>query len=120
MIIKDTRQLGSFRRGIDLYVPKRRVVSAAPSGIPVATTNSVIVSNSTPTQVGGTYSKQTPETYRAGGAFTRFLIWNYEVPNRWTLINFSTGFGPVVHPTWSDQTQIPTSGWPNGEIIAAA
>jgi hypothetical protein len=43
MIIKGTRQLGSFRRGINLYVPKRRIASAAPSGIPVATTNTINV-----------------------------------------------------------------------------
>jgi hypothetical protein len=34
MIVKKTKQLGNFRRGINLYVPRRRS-SSAPSGIPV-------------------------------------------------------------------------------------
>jgi hypothetical protein len=38
MIVKKTKQLGSFKRGINLYVPKKRIVPAAPSGIPVSTT----------------------------------------------------------------------------------
>ena len=45
MIVKKTKQLGSFKRGINLYVPKR-IVSAAPSGIPVAGTNQINIGNS--------------------------------------------------------------------------
>jgi hypothetical protein len=41
MIVKKTKQLGNFKKGINLYVPTRRIVSAAPSGIPVASTASV-------------------------------------------------------------------------------
>ena len=41
MIVKGTKQLGNFKRGVNLYVPKRR--SAAPSGIPVASTNTINV-----------------------------------------------------------------------------
>jgi hypothetical protein len=43
MIVKKTKQLGNFKKGINLYVPKKRIVSAAPSGIPVATTNTINV-----------------------------------------------------------------------------
>jgi hypothetical protein len=38
MIVKKTKQLGNFKKGINLYVPTRRIVSAAPSAIPVSTT----------------------------------------------------------------------------------
>ena len=41
MIVKGTKQLGNFKRGVNLYIPKRR--SAAPSGIVVATTNTINV-----------------------------------------------------------------------------
>ena len=41
MIVKGTKQLGNFKRGVNLYIPKRR--SAAPSGIPVASTASVVI-----------------------------------------------------------------------------
>jgi len=116
MIVKKTKQLGNFKKGINLYVPRRRIVSAAPTGIPVATTNNIIVSNSS--QVGGSYFKQSSTSYMGPG-FSKELIWQYEVPNRWTLINFVSRF-TAVHPTWSDQTQIPASGWPNGETITAA
>jgi hypothetical protein len=44
MIVKGTKQLGSFKRGVNIYVPKKKViVPAAPSGIPVASTNSINV-----------------------------------------------------------------------------
>ena len=42
MIVKGTKQLGNFKRGINLYVPKRKT-AAAPSGIPTATANSIIL-----------------------------------------------------------------------------
>jgi hypothetical protein len=41
MIVKKTKQLGNFKRGINLYVPRRS--SSAPSGIPVASTNTINV-----------------------------------------------------------------------------
>jgi hypothetical protein len=42
MIVKKTKQLGNFKRGINLYVPKKRIVSAAPSGIPVASASVIM------------------------------------------------------------------------------
>jgi len=42
VIVKGTKQLGNFKRGVNLYVPKRKT-SAAPSGIPVASTNTINV-----------------------------------------------------------------------------
>ena len=55
MIVKKTKQLGNFKRGVNLYVSKRR--SAAPSGIPVASTASIVVvgAGGVPS---GTYNKK--------------------------------------------------------------
>ena len=38
MIVKKTKQLGSFKRGINLYLPKRKI-SAAPTTLPLSTPN---------------------------------------------------------------------------------
>jgi hypothetical protein len=43
MIVKKTKQLGNFKKGTNLYVPKKRIVPAVPSGIVVATTNTINV-----------------------------------------------------------------------------
>ena len=43
MIVKGTKQLGNFKRGINIYVPKRISTPPAPSGIPTATANSIIL-----------------------------------------------------------------------------
>lgn len=121
MILKDTKQLGNFRRGINLYVPKKRIVSAAPSGIPVATPSSVIVAGS-PDGFNGTYEKILETQWQQIIDPNKQIIWDSEdvgIPNRWSLANFDTNFY-VTHQTWSDQTQIPASGWPNGETITAA
>lgn len=37
MIVKGTKQLGNFKRGINIYVPKRISTPLAPSGIPLST-----------------------------------------------------------------------------------
>ena len=58
MIVKGTKQLGNFKRGVNLYIPKRR--SAAPSGIPVASTASVVISGNA-TFNGTAVKKVVPE-----------------------------------------------------------
>ena len=91
---------------------------AAPSGIPVASTSSVIVANSG--AFGGQYDKLELTLWSDGG--NNVLVWDSgdaAIPNRWSLINQETNF-ITTQPTWSDQTQIPMSGWPNGETITAA
>ena len=42
MIVKGTKQFGNFKRGVNLYIPKRRS-AAAPSGIPYSSTASVSI-----------------------------------------------------------------------------
>ena len=93
---------------------------AAPSGIPVATTSSVIVAGS-PDGFNGTYGKQTETDWPQPLDGNKRLVWDSvdaAIPNRWSLVNLDTN-AIVTHQTWSDQTQIPMSGWPNGETITA-
>ena len=76
MIVKKTKQLGSFKKGINLYVPKKRIVSAAPSGIVVATTNTINVVDTF--NLGQTVSltKNTSTEYRSL-AYSTFLGTEY-------------------------------------------
>jgi len=116
--------MARYGYGMSVSGSKIRVVASgtpAPSGIPVATTSSVIVSGS-PHGFNGTYNKITETFYQQTIDGNKQIVWNSEdvgVPDRWSLANFDTNFY-VTHPTWSDQTQIPSSGWPNGETITAA
>lgn len=106
--------------GLTLSVP-RLGGGAAPSGIPVATTSSVIVAGS-PDGFNGTYDKQTATGWQQFLDPNKILLWDSidaAIPNRWSLYNSDTN-AIVTHQTWSDQTQIPMSGWPNGETITAA
>ena len=92
---------------------------AAPSGIPVASTTMVAVSGS-PDGFNGTYLKFTATQWKPASGDNK-LLWDSidaAIPNRWSLYNSDTNF-IVTHQTWSDQTQIPMSGWPNGETIVA-
>ena len=101
-----------------VYKGSTEVFSAAPSGIPVATTSAVIVSNSS--GFNGQYDKLELTLWSDGG--NNILVWDSPdaaIPNRWSLVNQETNF-IITHQTWSDQTQIPMSGWPSGETITAA
>jgi len=66
MIVKKTKQLGNFKRGINLYVPKKR---SEPSGIPVVSTNAIVLSGLIGgyfSQLNGTYTKSAIPFYGAG------------------------------------------------------
>jgi len=77
MIIKGTKQLGSFKRGINIYVPKKKIViPPAPSGIPVASTERVNVTlppvigfPATSTQLVGYYSAIGVRDYWVDGEY---------------------------------------------------
>jgi hypothetical protein len=57
MIVKKTKQLGNFKKGINLYVPKKIIVPAAPSGLPAASTSSIVVVGAEEV-ISGTYNAQ--------------------------------------------------------------
>lgn len=68
MIVKGTKQLGSFKRGINIYVPKRISAPPAPSGINVATTNAIVLYGITGpyADLNGTYTKSVEDVYDGG------------------------------------------------------
>ena len=103
MIVKGTKQLGSFKRGINLYVPKRKT-SAAPSGIPTATTNTVNI-----TVQGGindNFNKNNPDIWYdvEFNAALQFYNSQWEVRYQDTVYTFNTLPNQTVN-------YIPLTGW---------
>jgi len=102
-------------------VSKVKGGGAAPSGIPVASTTMVVVSGS-PDGFNGTYLKLIATEWKQILDSNKNLFWDSPdaaIPNRWSFVNTDTNL-VVTHQTWSNQAQIPASGWPNGETITAA
>lgn len=57
MIVKGTKQLGSFKRGINIYVPKRKSATPpVPAVIPVATTNAILLNRNGVLGTGTNYA----------------------------------------------------------------
>ena len=124
MIIKRTKQLGNFKRGINLYIPKR--ISSAPVGIPVASTNTIILNNALAfyqSSLGQAYfisnqqyfGKINSTTYNDGGSnyilFSDHWIWRWDNnDNSYELIDMTNSTNPNFIPT----------DWGNGITITAA
>jgi hypothetical protein len=109
MIVKKTKQLGSFKKGINLYIPRR------PSGIPVATTNTLIVTD--PEGVfTGTYLKdgQGNGGYQPGGGDNGLFY-----DGSWYFYN-SDSARIRSHPTATDPNFIPETGWQDAITITSA
>jgi hypothetical protein len=110
MIVKGTKQLGSFKRGINLYVPKKKVVAPpAPSGIVAATAgNLVITFDDYPGTA--TYQKYS-DTFWAyiEGDFQWYLTWDLDSDSKWDLRIDD----PVARAKSQVATSaiIPTTGW---------
>ena len=136
MIVKRTKQLGSFKRGVNIYVPKKKiVVPAAPSGIVVASTLYIIIngtggnadgtytrstasSASTPEPVAGTYNYYKGNFYLTSPSNTNY---NGDYPdNQWTLGVSSDPASIISFNPSTDPTIIPTSGWNYAITITAA
>lgn len=145
MIVKGTKQLGSFKRGINIYIPKKQIViPPAPSGIPVASTNAVNVTISgygTITFTKGTFTNV--GNVVSGTAYIDNSAWfTLLSPN--TIINFCYGPFNVAPNQWrisqwedygdcsptelflistissTDTNYIPTIGWSPAITITAA
>jgi len=105
MIVKGTRQLGNFKRGINIYVPKRISTPPAPSGIVAATAGNLLITFWELSDE--TFVKQN-NTYWLGGfeETTTALQW-YPQYNRWLLSS------QTVEPQSPVGTSaiIPTEGW---------
>ena len=98
MIVKGTKQLGNFKRGVNLYVPKRRS-AAAPSGIP-ASTQIIIVTGSN--DFDNTYIKSGTVWYASDREIAL-------VSGFWRIRNSETN-QELNNPS-SDANYIPTTGW---------
>ena len=108
MIVKGTKQLGSFKRGVNLYIPKRKT-SAAPSGIVAATAGNLIIDFGFFS--GETYTKNNNIlwTFSFGDGEYQRLQWNSFTPNTWTL---DTNNGDILATNPSTNSAIiPTTGW---------
>jgi hypothetical protein len=114
MILKGAKQLKNFKKGINLYVPKR-IVSAAPSGIPVATTNEIIV-----TDPEGVFTGNYLKDGQGNGGYQPLggdngLFYN----GGWYFYNSDSG-RTRSHPTATDPNFIPETGWQDAITITAA
>ena len=91
----------------------------APSGIPVATTNEIIVTD--PTDVfTGNYLKdgQSNGGYQPPGG-DNGLFYNVHVSGKWAFYNSDSG-GTRTHSTATNPDFIPETGWEDGITITAA
>jgi len=137
MIVKKTKQLGNFKRGINLYIPRRRS-SSAPSGIVVATANAIVLSGITGaySDLNGTYIKSgDPTNVTAGGvegeatgavffnsAYTGgnkngAAIWYGPIlfgsGNGWQITWYDDNRFPLGSIVSADTTTVPISGYSN-------
>jgi hypothetical protein len=132
MIVKKTKQLGNFKRGINLYIPRRRS-SSAPAGFPdVASTNQIAITNITGIMFSvanngiGTYTKNgalNPNlpTYSPYYAFdTEDSAGIGFAEGRWYLFYWSDDLYQHATNFSSDPTTIPTTGWIESVTITAA
>ena len=110
MIVKKTKQLGNFKRGVNLYIPKRR--SAAPSGINPATPTNLIITFSD--QVDGYYSRNVAGVHTA---WYQFIDSGEECRLQWTgtiwrlrRILGDNDVGEATNDT-GNVNLIPTTGW---------
>ena len=148
MIVKGTKQLGNFKRGINLYVPKRKT-SAAPSGIPVVSTNSITIDGygTFVKKIGGEEITSDGLTIYSGVAYTNlgtnpnaYVLFgppptytgDMDLPqfSNWTLYSVGAYEGGdanawlngtlIASSTSNDITTIPTFGWSPSITITAA
>jgi len=125
MIVKKTKQLRSFKKGINLYVPRRRS-SSAPSGIPVASTNRVYFEGGVNNYFGYVYKSFETEY---NGSESPYNDYYYEVQiaffsGVWTVRERYTFDGNVLSERNSTASgiagYIPTSGWSNNDFNITA
>jgi hypothetical protein len=117
MIVKKTKQLGNFKKGVNLYVPRRRS-SSAPSGIVVATTNQILISDLQ-------FYWGNPSTYDRQGSVGNYY---YEFGNvslqftegSWVLIDIGDGYFDFRDETLINPNLLPFTGWGGRITITAA
>jgi len=121
MIVKKTKQLGNFKRGINLYVPTRRRVSAVPSTIPL-TAPTIYLSGLGFQDQDPYYSGELKSPYTLVGngiwqdSFFRGYVehFNFE----WRVAAYAIFEGEatgviVATNTTAPSTSLPRTGWTN-------
>jgi hypothetical protein len=114
MIVKGTKQLGSFKRGVNIYVPKKKViVPAAPSGIVAATAGNLIITFADQSFI--TYNKFSNSNwaYFNEGEPSYRLAYDFWKTNEWTLTKESE-FGSILvqaENSFTGSSTIPIDGW---------
>jgi len=83
---------------------------AAPSGIPVATTNTIIVTD-TNTEWDGPYLKESSTAYRNENDYYELFTWN---GTQWRFYSEDTFGERFASPPSNDINYIATTGWSNG------
>ena len=130
MIVKGTKQLGSFKRGVNLYIPKRRS-AAAPSGIPVASTANVLVDGFALSKQSGTLyiGQVVTEGGRDCGGNPDYADVGFRGELEFTGGSWSYKYGEFGCFGWdlyiytnpsTNANFIPTSGWSPSITITAA
>jgi len=90
---------------------------AAPSGIPVASTNTIIiVDTAISANFTGTYQKESSTLYRNEVDPLIFIIWD---STQWTLGNDDAGVYVYATPPSNNINYIATTGWPTQTLTAA-
>jgi len=120
MIVKKTKQLGNFKKGINLYVPTRRRVSAVPSTIPL-TAPTIYVSGLSLQDKGSYYNGgvYNPYTLQTPGFWGDALNYNGYVAytTQWELYVYADSGGEstaaLVATNTAPSTSLPTTGWIN-------
>jgi hypothetical protein len=123
MIVKKTKQLRNFKKGINLYVPRKRIVSAALSGIsltaPTIYGSGLTLDNSFLYMNG---SMNNPYTLTSPGNWIDSTVGPgggrviYDGEWRFSVYALLFGYSPVaviVARNTASPASLPTSGWVN-------
>ena len=91
---------------------------AAPSSIPVASTNTIIIVDTEPFiyNFTGTFIKESDTSYRNQSGYVQYLYWD---SIRWGLADDDASVSIFPTPPANNINYIPTTGWPTQTLTAA-
>ena len=91
---------------------------AAPSVIPVASTNTIIIVDTEPFiyNFTGTFTKESDTSYRNLSGYVQFLNWDGA---KWSLYDDNELVSITPTPPANNINYIPTTGWPTQTLTAA-
>lgn len=101
--------------GLGVQAVSKVKAGAAPSGIPVASTNTIIVVD-TAFSFNGIYQKESSTFYRNEADPLISIVWD---STQWTLANDDTVVYVYATPPSNNINYIATTGWPTQTLTAA-